>query len=481
MAITLGEYRSLDGIALAGRIAGGEIKRREAFGAARDWLERVNPHLNAMCIDYADRFCDDPPQTARGAAFSGVPFLLKNQGAQASGLLQTYGSRLFEQYRPDYTSTLFERFVSAGLVPLGRSNTPEFSLTPFTDPDLHGASKNPWAMDRITGGSSGGAAAAVAAGIVPLAHATDGGGSIRQPASCCGVLGLKPSRGRAPFGPRLGEGWNGLSTQMVVSRSVRDSAVALQAIGGLDTGDPYTAPALAPDAYRPGGSDRRPLRILASLHLGQSEPAAETCREAVLTAARLCEALGHSVEYVDVALEFETLRQIIHTIYASHTASLIQTRLDERAGAAGLEDVEPTARVLFEHGRRLTAESYIQAITALHLLGRRHAQMMAGFDAWLTYTMSKPPPPAEDFQTPITAIDQYTDAIFAMMPVTAFQNVTGQPAMSVPLHWTAQGLPIGCHFTAAYGREDILFRLAYELEQAAPWQHHYERLWQRLE
>lgn len=465
-ALTFEEYCNFDGIGLAELIRKEEVTVAEVVEAALAAAAALNPKLNAIAIDLSEFARAAASQGRTDAPFSGVPFLLKNQGAQAAGLPLTFGSRFFEDYVPDFDATIFTRFQEAGLIPIGRSNTPELSLTPITEPQLYGPTINPRAPDKITGGSSGGAASAVAAGIVPLAHATDGGGSIRQPASCCGLFGLKPSRGRSPFGPKLGEGWNGLSTQLVVSRSVRDSAAALDAIDAISPGDPYTAPAKQRPYLADGTSGRPPLRILVSNDLGTGGTIDSECIQAVDMAAKLCSDLGHQVEYKDVRLEFDWLRNIIDVVYSTHTAQLISQREKLLGRTAGSDELETVTHALVARGKSHTAQSYVSAVGRLHELGRLHARMMSGYDAWLTFTMSVRPPEAGMQMARMSSVDDYISTILDMMPVTAFQNITGQPAMSFPIHQTAEGIPIGCHFTAPYGRDDTLFRLAYELEEA---------------
>ncbi|MEM6682517.1 MAG: amidase [Pseudomonadota bacterium] len=472
---SVSDYKSHDGLGLAALIRRKQVSKAAVFEAARAAIDADNPRLNAMCIDYEAQFASPAASASEAACFYGVPFLLKNQGAQAAGCLQTFGSRLYTDYRPDYDADIFTRFRAAGLLPLGRSNTPEMSLTPVTEPDLYGRTVNPWHSDLITGGSSGGAAAAVAAGLTPLAHATDGGGSIRQPAACCGVFGLKPSRARSPFGPKLGEGWNGLSTQLVVSRTVRDTAAALDAISAPSLGDPYAVPSPT-QAYRAlDKAHFKSLRILVSYDLG-GEPTAPECRAAVADAAHLCARLGYDVTERDYRLEFEPARQIIQTIYGSHTAAGIAQRAADLGRPIASEELSAAARLLSHHGTTLSATDYVGAITAAHALGRQHAQMLQGFDVWLTPTMTVLPPRHGVQLQHLRTVDDYTDMIFNMMPITAFQNISGQPAMSMPLAWTETNIPIGCHFTAQFGREDILLQLAFELEKHQPWIDRYKSI-----
>ena len=474
--LTFENYREYDGLGLAALIRAKELMAAEALDVALAATDRLNPDLNAVAIDLREMAFQALKSMPEDGPFSGVPFLLKNQGGQVAGKPLTVGSRFFKDQKPSFDATLYERFRAAGFVTFGRSNAPEMSLTPVTEPKLYGATINPCAPDRITGGSSGGAVAAVAAGLVPVAHATDGGGSIRQPASCCGVFGLKPSRGRVSFGPGLGEGWNGLSTQHVVSRSVRDSAAALDAIDGFVNGDPYAAPAKKRPYLEEKNQKGRPLRILVSTDLGTGQPFDPICIDAVTMAADLCVDLGHEVVFEDQALEFDYLRTIIATVYASHTASLIEQQEAVLGRMATADDIEPVTAALSEHGKTITALEYIHAINLIHTLGRRHATMLTPYDVWLTSTMQIEPPKAGVQMARMRSVDDYIDTIIEMMPVTAFQNITGQPAMSVPLFQTPDGVPIGCHFTAQSGREDLLFRLAFQLEEACPWTGRYPKL-----
>jgi amidase len=385
------------------------------------------------------------------------------------------GMRLLREigYKTDHDSYLTERFNAAGLISLGKTNTPELGLTVTTEPVSYGPTRNPWNLGHSTGGSSGGSAAAVACGMVPAAHATDGGGSIRIPASECGLVGLKPSRGRVSLGPDFGEYWDGLVASHVVTRSVRDCAAMLDAVAVSFPGDPYVAPAprrpflqevtAKPDKLRIGVMARAPQGA-GTLHAD--------CKAAVEAAAKLCDRLGHRVDYAHPEpLDgfAETTMRFSHIVTAWVAAALDQW--SEIAGRKISEDmVEHTTWGLAELGRQLSAAQYVASIK---WVGRYTYDMAAwwsgGFDVLVTPTIAEPPPPLGALTPKPGDMGAATERLLRLMPFTPPFNMTGQPAVSLPLHWNAAGLPIGVQFVAAYGREDVLLGLAAQLEQASPW------------
>jgi amidase len=378
------------------------------------------------------------------------------------------GSRFLKDFRPDRDSELVSRYKRAGLIIVGKTNTPEFGLVPTTEPELFGAARNPWNTDHTTGGSSGGSAAAVASGIVPVAHANDGGGSIRIPASCCGVFGLKPTRARNPLGPNFGDIFSGLVAEHVVSRTVRDSAALLDATSGHALGDPYCAPAPARPFVQEVGADAGRLRIAFSTKAPLGTPIHADCTGAVEDAARLLKDLGHEVVNDAPAIDGEMMWNSFMTIWAAGVTWTIQNmnRAVGRMPAEG--ELEPLTTAFDEIGKKVTASDYLLSVQYFQILGRQVAEFMKNYDVLLTPTLGSPPlllgslaPTAEDVLGMRAAME--------FVPFTPICNATGQPAMSVPLHWNAAGLPIGTHYIGRYGDEATLFRLAGQLEKARPW------------
>jgi amidase len=371
-----------------------------------------------------------------------------------------------------YDTYLAARFRAAGFALLGRTNVPELGPVPTTEPVAYGPTRNPWDTGRSPGGSSGGSAAAVAAGLVPVAHANDGGGSIRIPSSECGLVGLKPSRGRTSFGPDAGEGWAGLSVEHVVARSVRDSAAVLDAVAGYLPGDPYTAPAPARPFAQEVGVPPGRLRVglLVKAPAGQVEVHPE-CAAAARETARLLESLGHRVEEsFPPALADADVSHAVVTVITAATARDLAYWSERTGRQIGQGDVEPLTWGLAEMGRQVTARDYLRAIEYLHAHSRQVAAWWAeGFDLLLTPTLAEPPPRLGEFDPtpddPMRGFGRGGAFVAFTMPF----NITGQPAISLPLHWSADRLPIGVQLGAAYAREDLLIRVAAQLEQARPW------------
>jgi Asp-tRNA(Asn)/Glu-tRNA(Gln) amidotransferase A subunit family amidase len=400
--------------------------------------------------------------------FQGVPYLLKDLGIALDGTVTTQGSLFFRTAIYDYDSTLVRRYKNAGLVIFGKTHSPEFGGTPSSESRLFGATHNPWKLDLSAGGSSGGAAAAVAAGIVPAAHGSDGGGSIRIPASACGLFGLKPTRGRVPMGPKVYETRNGLSVMHAVSRSVRDSAALLDVSQGPAPGDAYSAPG----AMRPYAEEVRrspgKLRIALMTRPILQIPVAPECVEAAENAGRLCESLGHQVEVATPILDGRALYDalgISSNVVVAENVEAREAALGRSVAPGELESITWQAR---EAGRSASAVNYSRARTTLHRASRTLASFMQEYDAVLSPTMALVPP-----KLGVLSLSQdYEDFMLvaaAASAFTALYNMTGQPAMSVPLHQTDHGIPVGVMFAGRFGDEAALFRLAAQLERATPW------------
>jgi len=463
------EYDRFDALGLAELVRRGEVGPRELLDAARERLDAVDPSLNAApvrCDDAAEAMLAALPEDA---PFAGVPFLLKDLGALCRGTPMTMGSRLFGDYVCEADDTLVARYRRAGLIVFGRTNAPEFGLSYTTEPLLHGPTRNPWNPARTPGGSSGGAAAAVAAGVVPVAHASDGGGSIRVPAACCGLFGLKPTRGRTPAGPLYGEHWAGMAIAHAISRSVRDSAALLDAVDAPEPGAPYAAPPKERPFRDEVGRDPGRLRI-ALIEPGPEPPLHAEVAAAMERAARLLADLGHWVEPapepVDRA-ELDAARVVLIRAHLMADLEAAARALRGRAPRPG--DVEPMTWHLAYAEGRVDGAAYVDALNAIHRAGRALARAFETCDAMLMPVTAAPPIPIGVLDPATDDPDAYFRAMLDFAPFTALANATGAPAMSAPLHWTADGLPIGVQFVAPFGGEAVLFRLAAQLEAAAPW------------
>jgi amidase len=434
-------------------------------------------------------------ETARASAraplprgpFAGVPFVVKDLLLQIEGLCTTNGCRFFAGHAAPGDSELVRRFRAAGLILVAKSNTPELGILPVTEPSLHGATRNPWSLSRTPGGSSGGSAAAVAAGIVPMAHGGDGGGSIRIPAACCGLFGLKPTRARTPLGPFVGEGWHGIVVEHAVTRTVRDSAALLDATAGPDVGAPYVAPPPERPFQEEVGRDPGRLRIALCTRSLLGNEVHPDCVAAARDAAALCESLGHRVEEAAPPLDKHEVTRAWLTLVAAETAAEIDLAARHFAKEPRPADFEPGTWMLAQAGRSYRADELAVAVHLVRRVGREVARWFEAWDLLLTPTLGAPPLPIGALQpkpielaalaalraVPSSAairklLDRFADQGFDFAAFTPLANLTGQPAMSVPLSWNAEGLPIGVHFVARYGDEATLFRLAAQLEAARP-------------
>jgi amidase len=463
------ELLRLDATAQAALIRTKQITAHELVSAAIAQVEQLNPQLNAVITPMFERALANAQQPLPDSPFAGVPFLLKDLQAAYEGVPMSAGSRWLKDFKPNGDSELVKRYKRAGLIVIGKTNTPEFGLLPTTEPALFGATRNPWDTTRTSGGSSGGSAAAVAARMVAVAHANDGGGSIRIPASCCGVFGLKPTRGRNPLGPHFGDIFSGLVAEHAVTISVRDSAALLDATAGYDAGDPYLAPVPTRPFAQEVGADAGKLRIAFSLTPPNNTAVHPDCIAAVHDAAKLCEQLGHHVTEAAPQLHGEMLGKAFFTVWAAGCAWTIDSYSFAVGGKPADDQIEPLTRVMIELGRKRSAPEYLLAVQTLQIFARRVAQFMNDYDVMLTPVLAEPPVPLGTFgATPEDAMAGMKRS-GAFSPFTALQNMTGQPAVSVPLYWNEAGLPIGVQFAARYGDEATLFRLASQLEAARPW------------
>lgn len=474
----------LDGLGLAALVREKKASPGELLQAAVGRAEKAQAQINCFSALYPDLAREQIAAGKLAGPYAGVPFLVKDLGVEVSGAPVTSGSRAYKGNIAARDSTLVARFRKAGLVFFGATTTPEFGLTLTTESTLYGQTRNPWDLTRIAGGSSGGAAAAVAAGVIPVAHASDGGGSIRIPAACCGVVGLKPSRGRMPMGPAKTEGWNGLSTVGVVSRTVRDTAAMLDLTHGPETGSRYAAPAPARPYLSELDRDPKPLRIaLWPVAPNGTRPDAEAA-EGLANTVKLLESLGHTIVEAGPLLDGEALAKAALFTISANIAALI----DERGAARGTpvtdDELEPITASMANLGRTVPMVELARANNAFNTAAICYEHFLdAGqFDLTLSPTLHRAP---DLLGTMALTADQQAmgAAVAGFAAHCALFNQTGCPAISLPLHWTRPtatapaGLPIGMMFGTRYGREDLLISLAGQLERAAPWAHRKPPVW----
>ncbi len=463
------ELTRLDATALAELVRTKRTSAQELVEAAIARVERLNPALNAVVTPMFDAARAAVAQGLPAGPFTGVPFLVKDLLADCAGVRLTEGSAFLAGHVATADSELTRRYRRAGLVVIGRTNTPEFGILPTTEPRLFGPTRNPWDPTRTPGGSSGGSAAAVAAGLVPMAHGNDGGGSIRIPASCCGLFGLKPTRGRNPLGPHYGDLMSGLVAEHALTRSVRDSAALLDATAGPAPGDPYCAPPPARPYREEVGVAPGALRIGFARAAPTGAPVHEDCVQAVEDAARLCSSLGHHVEEASPDAGGEDLTQQFIRLWSAGAAWIVEDWARRTGRAPAEEHLEPLTWGLYQMGKQCSAPDYLLALQDLQRVSRAVAQFFDRYDVWLTPTLAEPPPPLGAFDPEPDNPMQGLFRAAAFVPFTPICNITGQPAMSLPLHWSAAGLPIGVHVVGRFGDEATLFRLAAQLETARPW------------
>lgn len=459
-----------DALGLASLVKAGEVSPAELLEAAIDRAEARDPQFNFMAQRHYEYARATVARGVPDGPLAGVPWLLKDLNTYIEGEPTENGSRLYRGNRATQTSELVRRIERAGMVIFGKTTTPEFGLTGTTESALCGVTRNPWSPEHIAGGSSGGAAAAVAAGVVPAAHATDGGGSIRIPASCCGLFGLKPSRGRVPMGPARTEGWGGLSAHHAVTRSVRDSAAILDATHGIEPGSRYGAPAPAETFLSQVGRDPGRLRIALTTTAPSGTPVDPECVEATRAAARLCESLGHIVEEVTPPIDAAAYGQASFVLIAASVAADCEQRAAALGKALDTDLVEPMTLGFIDYGRNATGMDFARANATVQEIAVKLAGFMTDYDVILSPTIGTLPLEIGAISlTPTSDFETWGRVASTFAAFTGVYNGTGQPSMSVPLGMSAGGLPVGVMFTARYAEEVLLFRLAAQLEQAAPW------------
>ena len=468
--VSLGsDYLRYDGMGLAGLVARGEVHPVELLEEALRRAEALNPRLGAIVLNMEEEARRQIERGETNGPLGGAPFVLKDLRAQYAGTPTTSGSRFFAGTVADYDSETVRRHRAAGLVIFGKTKTPELGCNLATEPRWGGPARNPWDTALIPGGSSGGAAALVAARVTPFAHATDGGGSIRIPATCCGLFGLKPTRGRTPAGPDHGEGWGGLSTEHAVTLTVRDSALLLDVTAGADPGAPYYPPPPSSSFLSRVGADPGKLRIGFSLRTPRGFDLHPACRRATEETARLCEELGHIVEEASPSWNLAEAGAAYSTVVNANVARTVADRARIVGRPPGPGDLETGIWLRVEEGNRTDALQYLKALATLHRVGREVSEFFETRHLWLTPTAAAPPPPLGTFDTDTEDTERFRSLIGRFSPFCSVANMTGQPAMSVPLGQTPSGLPVGVHFLGRYGDEATLFMLAAQLEEARPW------------
>ena len=463
------EYRRHDATALARLVAEGKTTADELLDLATARMAEV-AHLGAVPLDYTHVARDHIARGLPDGPFRGVPFLLKDSGAEHPDYPTHSGSRLSKNEVHGYVSEISARMMAAGLVVFGRTAAPEYSVGVATEAAVYGApTRNPWDPSRTPGGSSGGAGAAVAAGIVPAAQGADGGGSVRIPASCCGLVGFKPSRGLMPEGPVAGEGWGGMATDGFLTRSLRDTAALLDVTAGSDRGAPYAAPAL-PSSFTAALGTRPPrLKIAVAREGFGGWPVAPEIADALDEAARLLSDLGHHVTDATPDAPHEAMMRAWVDIVACGTALGVKGDLARLGRDLRDDDLEPLAHSAIAHAATLSGSDYLSAISTVHYYGRRMAPFFADHDILLSPTLAELPAKIGRFDH---SSDDYVawrmEKVWPYSPFTAAFNATGQPAVSLPLTWR-NGLPVGIHLAAAFGADTGLMSLCAELEEARPW------------
>jgi amidase len=456
----LHEYARFDGLKLADLVRSKEVKASELAELALKAIEKVNPELNAvigLIIEGSDKI--DEANLPDGP-FKGVPFLIKDLVVHAAGVRCDSGSRLFENVVLDYDTELMARFKKAGLVTLGRTNTPEFGLNVTTEPALHGPSKNPWETSKTTGGSSGGSSAAVAARIVPWAHANDGGGSIRIPASCCGLVGLKPTRGRVSLGPDFAEAVLGLAVEHVVTRTVRDSAAMLDAVHGPAVGDPFNIAPPSRSYLEDVTSPPENLKIAFTSTGWDGSKSDPACIEAVEETTKLLESLGHTVEEAAPQFDFEALLNAAVPAWTGWVAGAVETARAQLGREPSADKLEATSWACYQHGlNKVSGLDVITSLAVFNQTNRAVGAFMQEYDVLLTPTLHAPPVELGYYNANDETLDAkgWIDKLFyGFAMFTGLFNVTGQPAISLPLHQSEAGLPIGLHFVGRFGDESTL-------------------------
>lgn len=469
--IRMSEFAGHDGLGLAGLVKEGQVSAKELKDASLEAIEELNPRLNSVVTVLADQAEREIEAGLPDGPFQGVPFVLKELVLHAAGVPMHMGSRLAQGLTLPHDTELMARFRRAGLVAVATTTTPEFGYNANTEPALHGPTRNPWNPERSPGGSSGGSAASVAAGIAPIGHANDGGGSIRIPAACCGLVGWKPTRGRIPTGPDYGELLNGIAIEFAVTRSVRDAAALLDAVAGPDPGcygwaEPPGTPFLTQASSPPAR-----LRIAWMEEPLTGVPVDPEYAEALRRTVRLCEELGHEMVEAAPQIDVEAHGLATLRVWAANLVNMMDTvaELLQRTPSPG--NLETASWACYEYGKTVSAPELLKALDTYAAVSRAVGAFFQDYDALLSPTAAHPPWPLGELNqnAPGLTAEAWTDQVFTLCPFTNLFNTTGQPAISLPLAWSRDGLPMGMQFAGRFADEGTLLRLAAQLEQARPW------------
>ena len=471
--MSIAEYDELDGLAMASLVKKKEVTAMELVEEAIIRVERLNPRLNAVVYKMYDlaRETAEKPEQGR---FSGVPFLLKDITSHFEGTPTTSGTRLLADVpASEYDSEIVKRFKRSGLITIGKTNTPEFALAATTEPALRGPTRNPWSLNHTTGGSSGGSAASVAARIVPIGHGGDGGGSLRMPGSCCGIVGFKPSRMLTPHGPDASQIWEACCGEFVMTRTIRDSAVMLDCVAGQDVGAYYSAPTIERPFEEELNREPKKLKIAWSAVGPDSHNTHPDCVAAVEHAARICGELGHHVEEAVPTIP-EPLGQAIGEAFlnliAIETAGDIEVFSKLIGREATDEDIEPAVWSFAAHGQKFSGVDALRFRRTLHSTARAIGPFFEDYDVYLSPTLAKPPVQLGEIDMGTSDWEAFFGNMFEFMPFTSLFNITGSAGVSLPLWWNQKGLPIGCQFVTKMGGDGLLLSLASQLEKACPWE-----------
>ena len=465
-----------DATFLATQVASGAVSPSELLDEALARVSVFNPKLNAVVLIQEEVARAAIKAGLPEGPFKGVPFLMKDLGAEAVDFPSHSGSNLLRDTRYTYDSEIYRRMRATGIVTFGRTTSPEGGIGPVTEAAVYdGPTRNPWDVSRTSGGSSGGSGAAVAAGIVPMAHGSDGGGSVRIPASSCGLFGFKATRARFPDGPMSGEGWGGMAIDGFLTRSVRDNATMMDACAGPDAGAPYVAPMMETSYSEAIVRPPRRLRIAVCDTTFTGAPIDNECRAAVLETAKILEELGHHVTPACPKADHEGMMHAWTKIVACGTALWIQNVTKAKGRDLRQGDIQGVARGALAYAGGISGAAYLAAVNKIHAYGREMAAAFDDYDIILSSTLAEPPALVGRFTHEREDYANYRvgpGGVFEYSPFCATFNASGQPAASVPLHWTTDGLPVGIHLAAAFGEDATLIALCAELEQAAPWSHH---------
>jgi len=475
------EYQNLDGLSLASLLKTKQVSPVELMQCALEIGEEIDEDYNALCYVRPEQALQLAESAELKGQFGALPFLLKDSGLASKSLPSSVGSRLFGDLSSPINATLNQRFIEDGFISFGRTTVPEFCMAPTTEAVQNGGpTLNPWDRTRSVGGSSGGAAVAVSTGVLPIAHGSDGGGSIRIPAACCGVFGLKPSRGLVPLGPSRGEAWGGLAADGVLTRTVRDTAAALDGVVGMEVGAPYASPEI-PGKYLDMVDQpfKRPLRIAKWTTAFDGIAVADECVEAVERAALILEGMGHEIVAAPLPdIKYASFLRSHQDVLAASVTLTVNGKLRSSPDGSWREKLEPAIADAYDIGMSLSAETYALAINRFHSIARQMEVYMSAFDFVLTPTLTQLPAKLGDL-TMDTDFRSFRNKVGNYTTFLAIINASGQPAANVPLHWTTGGVPVGVQIVGHFGHESDVLRLSARLEEASPWMHQYKTLYQR--